>query len=114
MSNKSKITNHEWRPDNYNERMARPDWGEKRQERLQIDDYMCQTCCHDGSNWPLEVHHKTYERFGNENVLTDLITLCRQCHNAVTDVIRRRRYGRRKLTGNYIVTTTQKRKAVPK
>ena len=110
----SNILNQEWRPDNYSLRMASPCWEKKRQERLQIDGHICQTCCHDGTNWSLEVHHKTYERFWHENVQTDLITLCRQCHNAVTDVIRRRRYAKRKLDGNYIVMSTQKRKAVPK
>jgi 5-methylcytosine-specific restriction endonuclease McrA len=28
---------------------------------------------------PLQVHHKTYERYGQE-LLTDLIALCRECH----------------------------------
>jgi hypothetical protein len=30
----------------------------------------------------LDVHHKTYDRFGNER-LDDLIALCRPCHDVV-------------------------------
>lgn len=28
----------------------------------------------------INVHHVTYERLGDENVLTDLCTLCGSCH----------------------------------
>lgn len=76
----------------YREHLSSPSWLAKRQARLEIDGHRCQTCLHDGSQWRLEVHHKTYERLGNEDVLRDLITLCSQCHEAVTTVIRRRRY----------------------
>jgi len=31
----------------------------------------------------LEVHHKTYERIGRED-LDDLVTLCHRCHGIVT------------------------------
>jgi len=30
----------------------------------------------------LQVHHLTYERFGNER-LSDLITVCEQCHKTI-------------------------------
>lgn len=63
-------------------------WREKRKDRLQIDGNKCRTCL---SKERLEVHHVTYERFGNEN-LDDLITLCRDCHEAITNSIRNRRY----------------------
>ena len=39
----------------------------------------------------LEVHHKTYRRYDNEEE-KDLITVCRRCHEALTDYIRRVRY----------------------
>jgi hypothetical protein len=66
-------------------------WVVKRRERLALDDYRCRTC--GVSTGPLEVHHVTYERLGDENVETDLITLCRGCHLAITESLKRRRYG---------------------
>ena len=43
---------------------------------------------------PLEVHHATYERLGQE-AAGDLLALCHDCHVKVTSFLRRRRYGRR-------------------
>ena len=68
-------------------------WRDKRRQRLEIDGHKCRTCGHDGSIWQLEIHHISYERWGDEDVEKDLITLCEPCHKAITDVIRRRRYG---------------------
>lgn len=96
----------------YTERMARYDWQEKRAARLVIDNHECQTCMHDGSVYQLEVHHKTYERFGEENVAQDLITLCSECHEAITNVIRARRYKKKDLGCNYIVPIISKRKDI--
>lgn len=76
----------------YQAHLASPNWRLKRQARLEIDRHRCQTCLHDGSQWRLEVHHRTYDRLGDEDVLRDLITLCSSCHEAVTSVIRQRRY----------------------
>ena len=70
-------------------------WRKKRQERLEIDHHECQTCT---SQEDVEVHHRHYNALGNQNVETDLITLCRLCHNAITDVIRRRRYTHKDIT----------------
>lgn len=55
---------------------------------LDRDGYECRTCT---SKSDLEVHHRTYERFGNEE-LGDLVTLCHECHEAITNVFRNRRY----------------------
>jgi hypothetical protein len=78
--------------DAYNRYIASHRWACKRAARLEIDGHRCQTCLHDGTLWRLEVHHKTYERFEDEDVERDLITLCCQCHEAITSVIRSRRY----------------------
>ncbi len=54
-------------------------WKIKRAARREIDGDRCRgVMCFrvDG----LEVHHSTYERIGDENVETDLITLYRNCH----------------------------------
>jgi hypothetical protein len=51
---------------------------------------------------PLEVHHRTYERFTCE-LVTDLTTLCGECHRGVTSLLRGRRYAtRRPLVTNVI------------
>lgn len=38
------------------------------------------TCCLCGSDYQLDVHHRTYERRGRER-LSDVILLCRDCHS---------------------------------
>jgi hypothetical protein len=81
--------------DFYERYIASVEWSLKRAERLAVDQNQCQACLHDGSEWRLEIHHKTYERLGHEDVGRDLITLCCQCHEAVTNVIRSRRYAGR-------------------
>lgn len=61
-------------------------WQRKRKKILRRDKHKCRTC---GVNRYLVVHHRTYERVGHER-LSDLITLCDGCHDAVTASIRRR------------------------
>jgi len=56
-----------------------PAWQEKRKMVLERDGYCCTRC---GSAINLDVHHLTYEHFGNEP-LEDLVTLCRKCHGTV-------------------------------
>ena len=57
------------------------DWQIIRLKAMKRDDYECVTC---GAISGLEVHHITYSRLGNEK-LSDLATLCRDCHQAVHD-----------------------------
>jgi hypothetical protein len=88
--------------DLYSRYISSAAWGEKRADRLEIDGHACQTCGHDGSQWRLEVHHKTYERLGDEDVQKDLITLCCDCHAAITSVIRERRYADRPILVSFV------------
>lgn len=81
----------------YQEYMLSDAWRDKREERLRIDGHKCRTCGCSASFYPLHVHHVTYERLGHEDVANDLITLCADCHHAITDVMRRRRYTSRDL-----------------
>jgi hypothetical protein len=53
------------------------EWDSIRKKVLKRDNYTCQGCLQDGLN--LDVHHLTYERFGDE-LACDLISLCRKCH----------------------------------
>lgn len=52
-------------------------WQARRQAVLWIAGHRCQAC---NSDDPLDVHHRTYQRIGNE-VPEDLIALCRKCHD---------------------------------
>lgn len=52
------------------------EWGVKRNRTLIQAGNRCQVCA---STDRLEVHHRTYERLGNE-LLSDLVVLCRSCH----------------------------------
>lgn len=65
-----------------------PIWKHKRLLRLKIDKFQCRTCRNTEN---LEVHHLSYEHLGDEPI-EDLITLCKECHHAITSVIRARRY----------------------
>lgn len=56
-------------------------WRKKRQKVLERDGHMCQNCGCDVSQFA-DVHHKTYKRLYRER-LSDLITLCRSCHNKI-------------------------------
>lgn len=61
----------------YQDYLETAEWKERRQRSLRSANYSCQLC--NGANTELNVHHRTYERRGNENQ-RDLIVLCRDCH----------------------------------
>ena len=71
-------------------------WRKKAEERKKIDNNQCQLWLdHEG---PFEVHHKTYEHLGNEP-LEDLITVCKSCHDVITNTIREGRYSQMEVIG---------------
>lgn len=51
-------------------------WKDIKEQVHKRDNYKCRLC---NSENNLQVHHKTYEFLGNEN-LEELITLCKKCH----------------------------------
>ncbi len=74
----------------YNAYLRSAAWKSKRAKRLAMDGRTCQRCGYcpdtapsDTPKRPLDIDHKTYIRFGNEDVERDLQTLCRPCHMAV-------------------------------
>jgi hypothetical protein len=71
-----------------------PEWKELRRKVLERDSYRCQVWL---SHEATEVHHRTYERFGHED-MADLISLCRACHKAITNVVRSEGHRGRKLS----------------
>jgi hypothetical protein len=60
----------------YDEYLLTPEWRDRRLAALARAGYRCQLCYSAG---PLDVHHRTYERRGEE-LDSDLIALCRDCH----------------------------------
>lgn len=62
-------------------------WERKRNEILSRDLYLCRLCLHNGhiSNKQLEVHHivSLQANFDLRTEDTNLITLCRTCHETV-------------------------------
>lgn len=71
------------------------EWASLRAVRLDFDAHKCRTC---GESENLEVHHVyrgppdfLYPAKLGEETLADIITLCKFCHEAITDSVRRRR-----------------------
>ena len=61
---------------NYRRYLRSPRWKEVRANAIKWANGECQFC---GSCENLHVHHKRYERFGNE-LPDDLLVLCKPCH----------------------------------
>lgn len=64
--------------DAYRLYMASPEWAARRKAKLAEAGYRCERC---KARDELEVHHLSYERFGNEQP-HELQVLCRSCHAA--------------------------------
>ncbi len=60
----------------YNDYLQSEGWQRVRGAALRRAEYRCQVC--NAFGW-LDVHHRTYERVGREE-LGDLVVLCRKCH----------------------------------
>lgn len=61
----------------YAEYLKTPHWQQVRKTSLEKSGLRCQVC--NSSNRKLNVHHRTYERLGEE-LEADLIVLCEVCH----------------------------------
>lgn len=75
----------------YKDYMRSNEWKVKKRGRIAID----QGCVMCGRPLDkirsIQVHHITYQRLGNENVLTDLCTLCGSCHKKLHNFYNRKR-----------------------
>jgi 5-methylcytosine-specific restriction endonuclease McrA len=65
--------------------------GAARMAELKASGFRCRICNRGREDVRLEVHHRTYRNFGCE-LVSDLTTLCADCHVVNTDMLRRRRY----------------------
>jgi 5-methylcytosine-specific restriction endonuclease McrA len=61
----------------YAEYLKTEHWQQIRNRSLRHAGYRCQIC--NAKDVPLNVHHRTYERRGEE-ITRDLIVLCKDCH----------------------------------
>ena len=64
----------------YQEYLKSGEWDLLRGLKLKSAKYACEGCGESGL--VLDIHHLTYERIGFE-LLTDLVVLCRECHEKV-------------------------------
>ncbi|SDZ78869.1 HNH endonuclease [Haloplanus vescus] len=65
-----------------------PDWDERRRRVYQRDNYTCQLCGRGGGphgNLELHAHHRVPISQGGSHDLSNLTTLCRECHNRQHD-----------------------------
>jgi len=62
----------------YRAYLTTPAWKEKRKQALELYGCICSRCKQFGN----DVHHKTYERVGGDELMEDLEVLCRECHEA--------------------------------
>ena len=67
------------RREDYYQSLETPEFQELQMQVFKRDNYQCQRC---GTAKNLVTHHLTYERRGHEK-LSDLVTLCKECHKIV-------------------------------
>lgn len=64
--------------DFYHSYITSSKWFQVRNKVFKLQGKQCKKC---ESKKKLHVHHKTYERLGNESIETDLVVLCKKCHD---------------------------------
>lgn len=64
----------------YRKYMRSDAWEKKKQERIAIDKGCCMCGRPLDKIRSVQVHHISYKNLGNEDVLTDIATLCGSCH----------------------------------
>ena len=74
---------NEWLKE-HNDYLRSPEWKERRVKVLRRDGYICQACI---ENPAQEVHHLSYDHWGNEP-LFELVAVCKPCHEKITTMDR--------------------------
>lgn len=70
----------------HGEYLRSPEWQARRLAVLRRDGYLCQACL---LNPAEQVHHLSYKHWQNEP-LFELVSVCRQCHDKITEMDRAR------------------------
>lgn len=73
--------------DEYREYLKSQHWQEIRAQRLKIDGGKCALCMKGPPERNVHVHHLSYENIWNEDVYSDLITVCDKCHKKLHTTI---------------------------
>lgn len=68
----------------YSEKLRKPAWQKKRLEILNRDSFTCQLC--GDTETELQIHHKKYVGEPHEAPNDELVTLCKHCHQTVTEL----------------------------
>ena len=76
----------------YEEYLWSEEWRTMRQVALARSGYCCSICKASRNDTQLDVHHNTYDRLGDEQP-SDLIVLCRSCHDHYHDRLRPKQLG---------------------
>lgn len=71
--------------DKHNQYLKSNEWLEKREMVLRRDNYLCQSCLKSKAT---QVHHLNYNHWGKEP-LFDLISVCDECHELITEMDRK-------------------------
>jgi hypothetical protein len=68
-----------------------PAWAEKKRQyyaskmyktlKSRNNGWICYCCF--ANDKPLDLHHRTYKRLGEENIAVDLVPVCRDCHEKI-------------------------------
>lgn len=87
IKNEQRLKN-QWRGEWYQEYLKTDHWKVKKTKALERAHYRCENC---GSNEHLQVHHRTYERIGEEEP-DDLCVLCEDCHHGYHAYVRSLRW----------------------
>ena len=69
----------------YDAYLRSPVWRDRRSRRLRKDGYRCQAQLPECTHEATEVHHVTYAHLGCEP-LWELRSVCRSCHQRITDM----------------------------
>ena len=76
--------------DNYDDYLQSEEWYSLKKQRAEIDGFKCCMCgCTGTQNNPLRCHHVTYRNLYHENVYTELMTLCQNCHQSIHHAMNR-------------------------
>lgn len=73
----------------YEDYIASAGWKRLRLDAIARDGGRCRTC---NTDQDLEVHHRRYPREWQDDSLDNLTTLCRDCHETITSLLRAKRY----------------------
>ena len=63
----------------YIEYLKSDEWKEKRKYIMDMADWTCSKC----GNKATQLHHISYDNLGDEELDTDVIALCKDCHDEI-------------------------------